>query len=324
MAAHFDVIVVGVGAMGAAACWEFAKRGVRVLGLEQFDIPHNRGSSHGYSRMTRMAYCEHPDYVPLLRRSNSLWRELEQESGESILHLVGGLYMGPLSGDLVGGSQRSAQQHGLAHELLDHRTLAQRHPQFVLPEDWVGLHEPQAGFLLPELAISSLVTCALRRGAEIHGHEPVLSWKVETGHVTVTTARETYHAEKLVLSGGAWSNRLVSNLGVNLVVTRQTLGWVWPKEGALGFQEAITPVKGTKNMKLVEEYANFTISPEYGEFMARNTRYAPASKAAVDRLEPAFVKDIGIDTSKLSRLVFKEIPPNKPRWEEIWNEVKAA
>ncbi len=230
MAAHFDVIVVGVGAMGAAACWEFAKRGVRVLGLEQFDIPHNRGSSHGYSRMTRMAYCEHPDYVPLLRRSNSLWRELEQESGESILHLVGGLYMGPLSGDLVGGSQRSAQQHGLAHELLDHRTLAQRHPQFVLPEDWVGLHEPQAGFLLPELAISSLVTCALRRGAEIHGHEPVLSWKVETGHVTVTTARETYHAEKLVLSGGAWSNRLVSNLGVNLVVTRQTLGWVWPKE----------------------------------------------------------------------------------------------
>ena len=101
-------------------------------------------------------------------------------------------------------------------------------------------------------------------------------------------------------------------------------GWVWPKEGALGFQEAITPVKGTKNMKLVEEYANFTISPEYGEFMARNTRYAPASKGAVDRLEPALVKDIGIDTSKLSRLVFKEIPPNKPRWEEIWNEVKAA
>ena len=101
-------------------------------------------------------------------------------------------------------------------------------------------------------------------------------------------------------------------------------GWVWPKEGALGFQEAITPVKGTKNIKLVQEYANFTLSPEYGEFMARNTRYAPASKAAVERLEPQLVKDLGIDPTKVDRLVFKEIPPNKPRWEEIWNEIKAA
>lgn len=229
MAEHFDVIVVGVGAMGAAACWEFAKRGVCVLGLEQFDIPHTRGSSHGYSRMTRMAYCEHPDYVPLLRRSNALWRVLEQESGESLLHLVGGLYMGPLGGELVGGALRSARQHGLPHELLEHRALAQRFSQFVLPEDWVGLHEPQAGFLLPELAISALASCALRRGAEIHGHEAVQSWKIEAGHATVVTSRATYHADKLILSGGAWSNRLVTALGVPLVVTRQTLGWVWPK-----------------------------------------------------------------------------------------------
>jgi len=101
-------------------------------------------------------------------------------------------------------------------------------------------------------------------------------------------------------------------------------GWIWPKEGALGFNEAITPVKGTKNMKLVEEYANFTLSADYGEFMARNTGYAPASRAAVERLEPALITQLGIDTSKLSRLAFKEIPPNKARWNEIWNEIKAA
>jgi len=101
-------------------------------------------------------------------------------------------------------------------------------------------------------------------------------------------------------------------------------GWVWPKEGALGFQEAISAVKGTKNIKLVQEYANFTLSPEFGEFLARTTRYAPTSKASVERLEPQLVKDLGIDSTKVDRVVFKEIPPNKPRWEEIWNEVKAA
>src|SRR4051812_28001956 len=116
----FDVIVVGVGAMGAATCWQLARRGVRVLGLEQFDIAHTRGSSHGYSRVTRTAYYEHPDYVPLLRRAHALWRELENEIEEEILHLVGGLYLGPQEGSLVGGSLRAARDHGLAHELLSH------------------------------------------------------------------------------------------------------------------------------------------------------------------------------------------------------------
>jgi spermidine/putrescine transport system substrate-binding protein len=101
-------------------------------------------------------------------------------------------------------------------------------------------------------------------------------------------------------------------------------GWVWPKEGAIGWSESITPVKGTSKLKLVEEYANFTLSAEYGEFMARSTRYAPATKVAVDRLEPALVKDLGIDITKVSRLVFKDIPPDKSRWNEVWNEVKAA
>jgi spermidine/putrescine-binding protein len=101
-------------------------------------------------------------------------------------------------------------------------------------------------------------------------------------------------------------------------------GWVWPKEGAVGWSESITPVKGTTKLKLVEEYANFTLSPEYGEFMARTTRYAPASKVAISRLEPQLVKDLGIDINNVGRLVFKDIPKDKSRWNEIWNEVKAA
>lgn len=230
MTDDFDVIVAGVGAMGAAACWHLARRGLRVLGLEQFDLPHSRGSSHGYSRITRTAYFEHPDYVPLLRRAHALWRELEAESGENILHMVGGLYLGRPDGSLLGGSLRSARQHGLAHELLDRAEVARRFPQFEIPGDWCGLHETDAGYLLPELAIAAMVTQALHRGAEIHGHEEVLSWHDEGERLRVVTPRGEYRARQLIVAGGAWNGQLLHDLGIELVVTRQVLGWVWPRE----------------------------------------------------------------------------------------------
>src|SRR3982750_1167302 len=116
--AHFDVIVAGVGAMGSAACYELTRRKLRVLGLEQFGLPHNRGSSHGQSRMIRLAYYEHPDYVPLLRRAYELWDELEAESGQKLLFKTGGVYLGPPEGGLVGGSLAAAKLHGLDHEVL--------------------------------------------------------------------------------------------------------------------------------------------------------------------------------------------------------------
>lgn len=231
-AAHFDVIVVGVGAMGASTCWSLARRGQRVLGLEQFEIPNTRGSSHGYSRITRTAYYEHADYVPLLQRAHALWSELEAESGEEVHHQVGGLYLGPVDGDIVGGSLRSARTHGLPHELLDRAELARAYPQFNVPDNWVGLLEPQAGLLLPELAISAFVSGALHKGAEIHGHEEVLAWQAGPAGVSVTTTRGTYHASRIVFTGGAWSTRLIRDLGVELIVTRQVLGWVWPKNPA--------------------------------------------------------------------------------------------
>jgi sarcosine oxidase len=237
----YDVIVVGIGAMGSATCWALARRGMKVLGLEQFDIPHTRGSSHGYSRMTRMAYCEHPDYVPLVRRANELWRELEQESGEKILHLVGGLYIGAPGSNLMAGSLKAARQHGLPHEMMDHAALARRFPQFTVPENWTAMFEPQAGFVRPELGMSAMAAAALRLGAEIHGHEEVLSWQATAGGASVVTARATYHAERLVFSGGAWSSKLIRGLGVNVVATRQVLGWVWPREPDL-FKAGTLPV----------------------------------------------------------------------------------
>src|SRR5688500_3600150 len=112
--------------MGSAACMQLARRGAKVLGLEQFDIPHSLGSSHGYSRMIRMAYYEHPDYVPLLRRSYELWDELEARSGQKILYRTGGIYMGPPEGEVVGGAKKAVREHRLEHEVLNRAEIAKR------------------------------------------------------------------------------------------------------------------------------------------------------------------------------------------------------
>jgi sarcosine oxidase len=213
MASRYDVIVVGVGAMGSSACYHLARRGVRVLGLEQFDIPHDRGSSHGASRMIRMAYYEHPDYVPLLRRAYELWDDLERVSGQKLLHITGGLYLGPPEGHLVAGSLESARLHGLAHEMLDHADLARRFPQFQLPGNWVGMLEKMAGFLRPERVIAAYAEAALRLGADLRGQEPLSEWTTGDSGVSVRTPRGEYRADHLVFCGGPrmkwWSGLLV-------------------------------------------------------------------------------------------------------------------
>ncbi len=229
MSDSYGVIVVGVGAMGSSACLHLARRGVRVLGLEQFDIPHGRGSSHGHSRMIRLCYYEHPDYVPLLGRAYELWRDLETASGQSLLHVTGGLYMGRTDGAFVEDSRRAAVEHGLPHEILTHADLAVRYPQFRLPGDHAALYEPAAGLLIPEAVVAAQAEQALRHGAHLHGHEPVIEWFADGRGVRVRTACAEYEAGHLVLTSGAWAGRVVQGLGVPLVVTRQVMGWVWPR-----------------------------------------------------------------------------------------------
>lgn len=226
---HFDVIVVGVGSMGSSTVYHLARRGLRVLGLEQFDVPHTRGAGHGFSRVIRMAYFEHPDYVPLLRKAYENWRAIETEAGTGILHVTGGVYMGTPTSELIEGSLRAQRAYQIDHQELTHTELSKLYPMFRLPEHYVGMYENAVGYVVPEQAISSYCIEAMNRGAVIHGHEPVLSWSAKPSSVTVTTPRATYHASRLVFTGGAWSDRLIQSLGVPLKVTRQVLGWVWPK-----------------------------------------------------------------------------------------------
>ncbi|MDP9173501.1 MAG: N-methyl-L-tryptophan oxidase [Planctomycetota bacterium] len=230
---NFDVIVVGVGTMGSAACYQLARRGARVLGLERFDIPHGMGAAAGFSRMIRLAYFEHPDYVPLLRRSYALWEELAKELGREVIHITGGLMLGPPGAAVLEGSLRSVRQYDLPHELLDAAEAMKRFPQFKLPEDYRVLHDHKAGLVLPERAVAGYAELAMRRGAELHGQEAVVSWESSGRGVVVRTTKETYSAAKVIFCGGAWTDKLVRDLGVPLTVTRQPLVWVWPKSPEL-------------------------------------------------------------------------------------------
>jgi glycine/D-amino acid oxidase-like deaminating enzyme len=144
-----DVAVVGLGAMGSAALLHLSRRGLRAIGIEQFEPGHDRGSSHGETRIIRLGYFEHPSYVPLVRSALALWRALEHDSGRSLLHVTGIIEIGPPGGTLVTGTLRSARTHGLAHEVLDAASVMRRFPAFRLPPDFVGVLQPEAGILAP-------------------------------------------------------------------------------------------------------------------------------------------------------------------------------
>jgi sarcosine oxidase len=223
-----DVIVVGLGADGSAAAAHLAQRGATVLGLEAFARGHTNGSSGGLTRVIRLAYYEHPDYVPLLKRAWALWGELESATGEELLRQTGGVYVGPRDGELVGGSLRSAREHGLGHELLDPAALRARLPLFRFDPDWWGLAEATAGYLLPDRAIAAHLAVAERGGADLRFGERVTAWSREGDGVQVTTDRGTYRAAKLVIAAGAWNPRLLPRIAPLLVVKRVPLFWFEP------------------------------------------------------------------------------------------------
>jgi len=241
--AHYDTIVIGLGVMGAATCMELAKRGQHVLGIEQGSIPHALGSSHGETRVIRLCYYEHPDYVPLLRRAYEGWDAIGRSTGRTLLHLTGGIYMGPPDGAFIAGTRRAAETHGLEHEVLELADLRRRFPMFGVSPDMAGIWEPMAGAIMAEASVSACVERALHDGAHVHGHEQVRDWSADANRVRVETDRGVYHAEQLCICGGPWSGRLLGDLTLPLVVTRQVLGWIWPRDPSI-FQPGRFPVWG--------------------------------------------------------------------------------
>ena len=224
----YDVIVIGMGAMGSATVYELASRGLRVLGLERFDIPHDRGSSHGVSRIIRLAYSEHPSYVPLLRRAYECWRELESAGGEKLLHITGSVDTGRPEGPVFSGSLASCIEHDLPHETLSSEEIARRFPGCRFPAEWMSVYQPDGGFLMSERCIVAHVTVALERGADVRAREAVLEWDASGDTVRVQTTRGSYEAGSLVITTGAWAGPLVPSLDHLLAPERQVLGWFQP------------------------------------------------------------------------------------------------
>jgi sarcosine oxidase len=225
----FDVIVVGIGGMGSATLFHLARRGLRVLGLERYDLVHEYGSSHGLTRIIRLAYWEHPTYVALLRRAYDLWRELETLSGERLLYITGSVDAGPADGAIFTGALKSSELHGLKHEVLDGGELHRRFPGYRLPSEMRCLYQPDGGFLLPERCNVAHVTLAQGLGAEVHCREPVSEWGVTDGHAWVRTARGRYEAGRLVVCAGSWAAKLVPELEGLAVAERQVLAWLQPR-----------------------------------------------------------------------------------------------
>jgi sarcosine oxidase len=240
---RFDVIVVGLGGMGSAAAAHAAMRGKRVLGLEQFQPAHDQGSSHGRSRVIRLAYFEHPAYVPLLRRSYELWRRLEQVTGRDVLRITGGLMIGSADSEVVAGSLRSAREHHLAHEMLDAAEIHRRFPPLTPRRDVVALYETEAGSLSPEEAIRAHLDLAMDNGAHLHFDERVDDWSIaSSGAVTLRTSRGTYQADRLILAPGSWASTLFKIDWLPLEVEPQQLHWFLPAGGADAFAPDRFPI----------------------------------------------------------------------------------
>jgi sarcosine oxidase len=215
--------------MGSAAAYEFAKRGRRVLALDQFDVPNALGAYVGVTRIIRLAYSEHPKYVPLLRRSYERWRDLERVADEQLLFITGGIDAGDEDSDTIKGSLQSCREHVLAHEVLSASDVNERFPGYRLPSRMVAVYQPDGGFLMSERCVAAHVNAALAHGAEVHGRERVLDWDVGSGRVVVTTDHARYEAGSLVLTAGPWTPRIVTDLAQFVVAERQVLLWAQPR-----------------------------------------------------------------------------------------------
>src|SRR5918998_5686352 len=240
----YDVIVAGLGGMGSSAAYHLAGRGERVLGLERHTLAHDKGSSHGQSRVIRLAYSEDPSYVPLVLRAYELWERLERETDQDLMTLCGGLMLGRRGSEVLEGSLRSAREHDLPCELLEAEEVKRRFSALAPDPETVALYEGRAGLVGPEATINAHLARATTLGAELHFEEPVLSWGVSPSEerLWVETPVATYEAELLIITAGAWTPQLLAELSLPLQPERRVIYWFEPEGGTEPFLPDNFPV----------------------------------------------------------------------------------
>ncbi|HET7092598.1 MAG TPA: N-methyl-L-tryptophan oxidase, partial [Thermomicrobiales bacterium] len=295
----YDAIVIGCGTMGSAAAWELGKRGLRALALEQFPIPHTFGSHGGKTRVIRHAYAESPDYVPFVRRADQLWQELEGATDRQILVRCGGLELAaPGYGHAV-RARAAAEEHGIPHEWLTPEEVHRRWPGVTVPGDWEALFSADAGFLLTEPAITAMADEARRLGVDIRESEPVIGWSADGAGVRVSTANGSYWADRLIVTAGAWSARLLADLGIPLEVRRKTLFWLAVADPA-PYRPAAMPVFISDSPH--GEIYGFPIFQHAGLKIANHAGGSPTTADQVERtVQPGEERDV----AAAARLLFR-------------------
>ena len=238
---HYDVIVLGGGTMGSAAAWELGKRGERALVLEQFGHVHRNGAHSGETRVIRHAYAEGAGYVPLVQRADRLWVELEEASGRQVYHRVGVLELAGPGETHARDARASAAEHGLDFEWLAPDEIRRRFPQFLVGDDWEGGFGRDGGFLDVDTALHALGDQARSLGVQIREHEPVEGWGSTDQGVWVGTRQGRYTADRLIVTAGAWSGRIMTEIGLPLRVLRKTLFW-FDVQPASQYEEGEFPV----------------------------------------------------------------------------------
>lgn len=290
----YDAIILGSGAMGAAAALALARRGLVTLAFDRHAVPNTLSEHFGAARMLRTAYYEHPSYVPLLLESRERWLALNHAASRTLFHATGGLYMGPPTGEVVPGSLRSAAQHNLPHERLSLAQIRERFPEFHPPASSEAVFEPLAGVIEPEEAIAAMARLARESGASIGTHEEVLHLEPRR-ELTVVTDRSRYRTRHVIVTAGAWSQTLLRESGFHtptITATRQPLGWFKPT-GA----EAFRPSSAMPAWALEDGPGSllygFPILPGHADFrVARHHRGNPIDPSTLDRtVHPADLAD---------------------------------
>jgi sarcosine oxidase len=225
-----QIAVIGLGATGSAALYYLARRGARVIGIERFDLGHAFGSSHGPTRIIRLAHFENAAYGPLMRRAYALWRELESVAGIKLIFTTGIAEIGPADGELIRGTLAGASRYGIPHEAMNAASLMRRYPNFKLPNDFVAVLQTDGGYLAAGAALNANIRLALAAGATIRTNETVVSVEPLPNGVRTKTDRDEIEADGAIVAAGPWLRRLLPELHLPLSVTRQVVGWFDPDD----------------------------------------------------------------------------------------------
>jgi sarcosine oxidase len=279
---HYDIIVAGVGTMGAAACYYAAKAGYRVLGIEQYDQVHEQGSYSGHTRIIRKAYFEHPNYVPLLESAYRGWEQLEEAWGRPIYIPTGLLYMGQPNSALLEGVRQSADTYDIPLITLSETAIPQTFPTFQVPKGMVGLFEPEAGYLLVEEALQAFTGLARKKSATLHYQEQLLKWAKSTRGLEVSTTKGTYTCDALILTAGSYLGGLARDWASWLSPTLQVLTWQVAEKPLQEMDDMPCWLLDDKEMGIFYGFPPVSSGPQ-GWKVAHHHRGRPVNPAQNDR-----------------------------------------